>query len=92
MFNNIKKKSEFKTIGSEFNTTIKCIEDQIDYIIILYEERNLYIYDIIHISSDTINESNIIPRSPLSLKAKRAGWQGCFLYFKDIYMTFPIIV
>ena len=91
-FKKIQKTREIKTMGGDYRTTIKNLKEEIDYIIILYEERNLYIYDIIHISSDTINESNIIPRSPLSPKAKRAGWQGCFLYFKDIHMTFTIIV
>ena len=88
LYNNSKKTREFKTIGAEYNTTIKSIEDEIDYIIILYKKVNYDILDIIHIKSDDITCNNIIPRKPLSNNAKRAGWQGCHLHFTNIrFMT-----
>jgi type II restriction enzyme len=90
LFNNIKKNSEFKTIGAEFNTTLKSIEDQIDYIIILYKKSNFNILDIIHIKSEDITCDNIIPRKPLSNNAKRAGWQGCNLYFTNLNFINPV--
>jgi len=89
LYNNIKKNSEFKTIGAEYNTTLKSIEDQIDYIIILYETVNHNILDIIHIKSDNITCDNIIARNPLSNNAKRAGWQGCNLHFTKIHFITP---
>ena len=84
-YNNIKINNEIKISGAEYNTTLKSIEDQIDYIIILYENVNLNILDIIHIKSINITSGNIIPRNPLRETAKRAGWQGCKLHFTNIH-------
>ena len=89
-YNNIKKNDEFKTIGAEYNTTLKNIENQIDYIIILYKKINNDILGIIHIKSDNITYNNIIPRKPLSNSAKRAGWQGCNLHFTNINFINPV--
>ena len=88
-YNNSKKNREFKTIGAEYNTTLKSIEDQIDYIIILYKKVNYIILDIIHIKSDDITCDNIIPRKPLGNNARRAGWQGCTLHFTNIHFITP---
>ena len=89
-YNNIKKNDEIKTIGAEYNTTLKNIENQIDYIIILYKKINNDILGIIHIKSDNITYNNIIPRKPLSNSAKRAGWQGCNLHFTNINFINPV--
>ena len=84
-YNNLKKKRIFKTIGAEYNTTLRSINENIDYIIILYDEnRDYLILNIIHVKSINITEKNIIPRKPLGPNAKRAGWQGCYLHFSDI--------
>tara|TARA_B100000683_G_scaffold151492_2_gene146609 strand:+ start:173 stop:679 length:507 start_codon:yes stop_codon:yes gene_type:complete len=83
-YNDIKKNGEFETIGAEYNTTMKSIQDEIDYIIFLYRPVNFIIVDIIHVKSENITCHNIIPRKPLSNNAKRAGWQGCKLHFTDI--------
>jgi len=72
----------FKTIGAEYNTTLKSIEQEIDYVIILYD-KEYKILGILHINSDNINSDNIIPRNKLGPNARRAGWQGCNLIFKD---------
>ena len=84
-YNNLKKKKIFKTIGAEYNTTLRSINENIDYIIILYDEnRDFIIFNIIHIKSIDITGDNIIPRKPLGENAKRAGWQGCYLCFSNI--------
>ena len=88
-YNNIKKNREIKTIGAEYKTTLKSIEDQIDYIIILYKKINNDILGIIHIKSDDITSDNIIPRKPLGNNAIRAGWQGCTLHFTNIHFITP---
>tara|TARA_B100000767_G_C19705943_1_gene510538 strand:+ start:818 stop:1285 length:468 start_codon:yes stop_codon:yes gene_type:complete len=82
-YDNIKKNNIFKTVGAEYNTTLKSIDYQIDYIIILYEKVEKSILDIIHIKSSNITSDNIIPRNPLSDNARRAGWQGCNLHFTN---------
>lgn len=74
--------NKFKTLGAEYKTTLNSINDNIDYLILLYNNQ-LHILNILYISSDNFNESNIIPRKPLSDKARRAGWQGCYLYFDN---------
>ena len=43
------------------------------------------ILDIIHVESKDITKNNIIPRKPLTKNARRAGWQGCNLYFETIH-------
>ena len=83
-YNNIILVGEVKTIGAEYNTTLKSIEEQIDYIIILYKKVNYNILGIIHIKSEDIMCDDIIPRAPLRDTAKRSGWQGCKLHFKNI--------
>ena len=89
-YKNLKKNRIFRTIGAEYNTTLKSISKQIDYIIILYNKKIEYnILDIIHINSDNITCNNIIARKPLGINAKRAGWQGCKLYFTNINFINP---
>jgi len=81
--NTIKTSQIFKTIGAEYNTTLKSIGEGIDYIIILYDKNN-DILDILHIKSEDITRDNIIPRNKLSETARRAGWQGCNLSFTNV--------
>ena len=81
---NIKNKKKFKTIGGEYSTTLKNINEQIDYIIILYEKQSYKIINILYIKNENINSVCIIPRKPLSITAKRAGWQGCNILFDNI--------
>jgi len=76
----------FKTIGGEYSTTLKSIEEDIDYLIILYDEKSYNIYNILYINSECINSSCILPRKPLSSTAKRAGWQGCNIVFNNIHI------
>jgi len=81
--NMIKNINKFKTIGGEYSTTLKNMDQQIDYLIILYE-KPYKIINILYIKYENINLSCIIPRKPLSINAKRAGWQGCSLIFDNI--------
>jgi type II restriction enzyme len=82
--NNIKNKDIFKTIGGEYSTTVKNINEQIDYLIILYEKQSYKIINILYIKYENINFNCIIPRKPLSITAKRSGWQGCNIIFDNI--------
>jgi type II restriction enzyme len=82
--NNIKNKNSFNTIGGEYSTTLKNINDQIDYLIILYEKQSYKIINIFYIKNENINSNCIMPRKPLSITAKRAGWQGCNILFDNI--------
>ena len=34
--------------------------------------------------NENINSNCIMPRKPLSITAKRAGWQGCNILFDNI--------
>jgi type II restriction enzyme len=81
------KKSEcttLKLLGAEYKTTCSSVkENNIHYLILMYSEiAGKYIINKIYfVDCKDINESCIIPRKPLSLTAKRAGWQGCNLAF-----------
>ncbi len=82
--NNIKNKNKFQTIGGEYSTTIKNINEKIDYLIILYEKESYKIINILFVKNENITANCIIPRKPLSITAKRAGWQGCYILFENI--------
>ena len=86
-----KEISSLELLGAEYKTTCSSIKEQnVHYLILLYSvtDNNIYtINNIYFINSVDINDSCIIPRKPLSSKAKRAGWQGCILRFK----TFKLI-
>ena len=82
--NNIINKNQFKTIGGQYSTTINNISENIDYLIILYEKTSYQIKNILYIKNEYINTECIIPRKPLSLTAKRAGWQGCNIIFNNL--------
>ena len=82
--NHIKNKNTFKTIGGEYLTTLKNINEEIDYLIVLYEKKSYKIINILYIKHENIKPDCIIPRTPLSITAKRAGWQGCNIIFNHI--------
>jgi len=86
--NNIKQSNLFKTIGGEYSTTLNSISENIDYLIILYEKKSYKIKAILYKKYETIDGNCIISRKPLSLTAKRAGWQGCNILFNDIHFMF----
>lgn len=79
-YTDILKNKKIKCLGGEYNTTLKSIEENIDYIFLLYDKK-YKILDVISIEHTNVKEENIIARKPLSQTAKRAGWQGCYLHF-----------
>ena len=87
-YDTIVNSGQFKTIGAEYSTTIKSLENCIDYIIILYDKTDHSIYNIMYVKYEDITEQNIIARKPLSSTAKRSGWQGCILHFTSISLLF----
>ena len=82
--NDIIIKNQFQTIGGEYSTTINNVGQNIDYLIILYEKTSYQIKNILYIKNEYINAECIIPRKPLSLNAKRSGWQGCTIIFNNL--------
>lgn len=81
---NILNKKIFSTLGGDYVTTLNNITENIDYIIILYENLDYNIENILYIKSEYIDNNCIIPRKPLSINAKRVGWQGCYITFNNI--------
>jgi type II restriction enzyme len=76
--------TSLKLLGAEYKTTCLSIkENNVHYIVLLYSvtDDKYTINDIYFIDHADITESCIIARKPLSLSAKRAGWQGCNLVF-----------
>jgi type II restriction enzyme len=73
-----------KLLGADYKTTCASVkENKVHYLVILYSviSDKYKINEIYFIDRADINESCIIPRKPLSSKARRAGWQGCKLVF-----------
>jgi type II restriction enzyme len=82
--NNIINNKTFKTIGGEYSTTLNNINQNIDYLIIFYEKNTYKIQNILYVKNEYIDQHCIVPRNPLSINAKRAGWQGCNIIFNNI--------
>ncbi len=73
-----------KLLGAEYNTTRASIQDNnVHYIVFLYSftGATYTINNVLFIDRMHINENCIVPRNPLSSKARRAGWIGCTLVF-----------
>jgi type II restriction enzyme len=82
--NNIKCYNKIKMIGGEYSITLSNINENIDYIIVLYEKQSYKINNILYANNEFINNECIIPRKPLSISARRAGWQGCYILLNNI--------
>jgi type II restriction enzyme len=84
-YNKIIDLNEMKIQGADYNTTISSIEqnENIDYVIILYDEK-YEIKDLLHVDSKVIKKEDIIAREPLKLSAKRKGWQGCMIRLSNL--------
>jgi len=79
-----KQLTSLKLLGAEYKTTFSSIkENNVHYLILIYSVigDKYNIKDIYFVDHADIDESCIIPRTPLSSTAKRAGWQGCTLVF-----------
>jgi type II restriction enzyme len=87
----IKNKKSYKLVGGDYKTTINNISKKIDYIVVFYKstipiKSNLYtILDILYTNCENITEECIIPRTPLSVNARRAGWQGCNIILNNLH-------
>ena len=82
--NPVKPATHLKLLGAEYNTTRASIrENNVHYIVFMYSftGETYTINDVLFIDRVHINESCIVPRNPLSSKARRAGWIGCTLVF-----------
>ena len=81
-----KKKFSKRITGAEYNTTLKSVKipNNPSFMLLHYDEDAMAVvnFEIIHHSF--ITEKCIIPRKPLSDKAKRAGWQGCLIDIEGI--------
>ena len=76
------KQKNLKILGAEYKTTLNSIiKSDWDLILISYCKNENIIKQILRIDSSDINENSVTPRKPLSSKARRAGWQGCYLNF-----------
>ena len=79
-----KKQKILKLTGAEYKTTCLSIkENNVHYLVVLYSVKGdkYTVDDVLFIDRLDINETCIIPRKPLSVTARRAGWQGCYLHF-----------
>jgi len=79
-----KKQTILKLTGAEYKTTCLSIkENVVHYLVVLYSVKGdkYTVDDILFIDRLDITENCVIPRKPLSVTARRAGWQGCYLHF-----------
>lgn len=62
-----------------YHTMLRRIQDKTapHFFFLCYEKNNYHINQLILMPSHFFTPELIIPRKPLSPKAKRAGWQGC---------------
>jgi len=74
--------------GACYKTTLKNKNLKIDYIFVYYTKTNKII-KIVHVKSENIH---IIPRNPLSITARRAGWQGCTIKYTHYDIVDTIIL
>jgi type II restriction enzyme len=81
---NIKLNKTFKTIGGDYLTTLNSINQNIDYLIVLYDKYSNLVREVLYVEHENVSVECVIPRKPLSLTAKRSGWQGCYIKFKNI--------
>ena len=75
--NKYTEKETFKHLGASYETTIKNIDLNIDYIFVYYDS-DYKIMKLNHVKSENIE---IVKRKQLSDKARRAGWIGCYIMY-----------
>ncbi len=79
----VNTKNKIKITGAEYKTTLSKIGIW-NLIVIQYEINTYSVVDYKIIDKDFITASCVFPRKPLGPKARRAGWQGCYLIFENI--------
>lgn len=72
-------------LGSEYHTTLNSVlNNNFPSLILLHYNRIEWaVEDLSVIHRACITENCIIPRRPLSITARRAGWQGCLISIED---------
>jgi len=89
-----RQSTSLKLLGAEYKTTCLSIkENNVHYLVLMYSVvgDKYSINEIYFIDHTDINDSCIIPRTPLSSTAKRAGWQGCMLVF-NTFKSIKVLV
>jgi type II restriction enzyme len=73
-------------LGGEYNTTLKSIlQDNFPSLILLhYNLASWSVEDLSLVHRACITSSCIVPRTPLSISARRAGWQGYKIMLQQI--------
>ena len=76
------KQNILKILGAEYKTTLNSIiASDWDLILVAYCKNENKINQFLKIDSSCINENSVVPRKPLAITARRAGWQGCYSTF-----------
>jgi type II restriction enzyme len=73
-------------LGSEYKTTMRSIRDSVHPSLILlhYDRKAWAVRDLSLVHRACITTSCIMPRKPLAVTARRAGWQGCMISISSI--------
>lgn len=77
-----KRDKSYRIMGAEYKTTLSKISTW-NILLVKYSEHNGCIENVLYIDRKNIFNKNVTPRKPLGPNARRAGWQGCYLDFKD---------
>ena len=77
------KKGKFsnKITGAEYQTTrnVFSSEEKPSLMLLHYDLATMKVINLAIIHKSSINVMCIIPRKPLAITARRAGWQGCII-------------
>ena len=76
----IRSNGGVKITGAEYKTTLEGVGGW-DLIMLHYDSEKKEIISANHVDEKDITSNNILPRKKLGPKARRAGWQGCYLTF-----------
>ena len=80
------QKHSHSILGSEYQTTINSIlsNAQPSFVLLHYNKSDWAVEDLFLVHRACITTSCVIPRTPLSPTARRAGWQGCLISLDKI--------
>jgi len=89
-----KNKFSKRITGAEYNTTLHSVKigENPSFMLLHYDENSMRVVDFMLIHNSFITSEIIIPRKPLSKKARRAGWQGCLIEIDKIPSIAKIFV
>lgn len=72
-----------KILGGEYKTTLNSLNQNIDYLIVLYDKTLYSIKKYLYVKYEQIDSNCILARKPLSVTARRSGWTGCYVLLKN---------